>query len=64
MLRTIALYAAIALENAESYKKLNQTVDSLTRNTIAIDPIRENGFSWRTHCAGIAHEIQNPAELC
>src|SRR6185503_18323733 len=31
MLRNIAIYAAIALENAESYKKLNLTVDSLKK---------------------------------
>src|SRR5205814_6379932 len=31
MLRNIAIYAAIALDNAESYKKLNLTVDSLKK---------------------------------
>jgi len=59
MLRTIALYAAIALENAESYKKLNQTVDSLTRTQSQLIQ-SEKMASLGELTAGIAHEIQNP----
>ncbi|HEV8506180.1 MAG TPA: ATP-binding protein [Chitinophagaceae bacterium] len=59
MLRTIALYAAIALENAESYKKLNQTVDSLTKTQSQLIH-SEKMASLGELTAGIAHEIQNP----
>ena len=59
MLRTIALYAAIALENAESYKKLNQTVDSLRRTQSQLIQ-SEKMASLGELTAGIAHEIQNP----
>ena len=59
MLRTIALYAAIALENAESYKKLNQTVDSLTKTQSQLIQ-SEKMASLGELTAGIAHEIQNP----
>jgi C4-dicarboxylate-specific signal transduction histidine kinase len=59
MLRTIAIYAAIALENAESYKKLNQTVDSLRRTQSQLIQ-SEKMASLGELTAGIAHEIQNP----
>jgi len=59
MLRTIALYAAIALENAESYKKLNHIVDSLTRTQSQLIQ-SEKMASLGELTAGIAHEIQNP----
>jgi signal transduction histidine kinase len=59
MLRTIALYAAIALENAESYKKLNQTIDSLRRTQSQLIQ-SEKMASLGELTAGIAHEIQNP----
>ena len=59
MLRTIALYAAIALENAESYKKLNHTVDSLTKTQSQLIQ-SEKMASLGELTAGIAHEIQNP----
>ena len=59
MLRTIAIYAAIALENAESYKKLNLTVDSL-KQTQKLLIQSEKMASLGELTAGIAHEIQNP----
>ncbi|RYF94622.1 MAG: GAF domain-containing protein, partial [Chitinophagaceae bacterium] len=59
MLRNIAVYAAIALENAESFKKLNITLDSL-QNTQKLLIQSEKMASLGELAAGIAHEIQNP----
>lgn len=59
MLRNIAIYTAIAIENAESYEELNQTITSL-QSTQAQLVQSEKMASLGELTAGIAHEIQNP----
>ena len=59
MLRNIAIYTAIALENAEAYEKLNQTVVSLKKTQSQLIQA-EKMASLGELTAGIAHEIQNP----
>lgn len=59
MLRTIAIYAAIGLENAESFKKLNETVNNLKETQKQLIQ-SEKMASLGELTAGIAHEIQNP----
>jgi signal transduction histidine kinase len=59
MLRNIAIYAAIALENADSFETLNQTVVRL-KSTQSQLIQSEKMASLGELTAGIAHEIQNP----
>ncbi len=59
MLRNIAIYTAIALENSESFETLNDTVVRL-KSTQAQLIQSEKMASLGELTAGIAHEIQNP----
>jgi signal transduction histidine kinase len=59
MLRNIAIYAAIALENADSFEKLNHTLNSLKKTQTQLIQA-EKMASLGELTAGIAHEIQNP----
>jgi signal transduction histidine kinase len=59
MLRTIAVYTAIALENAESFQNLQHTLSSLKETQSQLIQ-SEKMASLGELTAGIAHEIQNP----
>src|SRR5206468_9115459 len=59
MLRNIAIYTAIALENADAFQKLNQTLTSLKQTQTQLVQA-EKMASLGELTAGIAHEIQNP----
>jgi signal transduction histidine kinase len=59
MLRNIAVYTAIALENAEAFNSLNQTLTSLKKTQTQLIQA-EKMASLGELTAGIAHEIQNP----
>ncbi len=59
MLRNMANYTAIALDNAESYSRLDQTLTTL-RSAQSQLIHSEKMASLGELTAGIAHEIQNP----
>ena len=59
LLRNLANYAAIALDNASAYRKLNSTLGEL-RSTQQQLVHAEKMASLGELTAGIAHEIQNP----
>jgi signal transduction histidine kinase len=59
ILRNLATYATIALENADAYRRLNDTLDRL-KSTQEQLVIQEKLASLGALTAGIAHEIKNP----
>ena len=59
ILRNLAAYTAIALDNADAYRRLNATLDRL-RATQEQLVVQEKLASLGALTAGIAHEIKNP----
>jgi signal transduction histidine kinase/ligand-binding sensor domain-containing protein len=59
MLRNLATYATIALENADAYRQLNDTLDRLKAMQEQL-VVQEKLASLGALTAGIAHEIKNP----
>ncbi len=59
ILRNLATYATIALENADAYRQLNDTLDRLKSMQEQL-VVQEKLASLGALTAGIAHEIKNP----
>jgi signal transduction histidine kinase len=59
ILRNLATYVVIALENAEAYRQLNSTIQDLKKTQEKL-VTQENLASLGALTAGIAHEIKNP----
>lgn len=59
LLRNLAIYAAIALDNASAYRKLDSTLSELQSTQTQLIQ-SEKMASLGELTAGIAHEIQNP----
>jgi signal transduction histidine kinase/tetratricopeptide (TPR) repeat protein len=59
MVRNIAIYAAIAVENAEAYAELHHTVISLKKTQAQLIQSEKMAFLGEL-TSGIAHEIRNP----
>ncbi len=59
ILRNLATYAAIALDNADAYRRLNATIDELKATQQQL-LTQEKLASLGALTAGIAHEIKNP----
>jgi signal transduction histidine kinase len=55
----VAIYTSIALENADAFNRLNQTLNSLKKTQTQLVQ-SEKMASLGELTAGIAHEIQNP----
>ena len=66
VLRNLATYAAIALDNADAYRKLNSTIEQLNKTLDDLKATQqqlitqEKLASLGALTAGIAHEIKNP----
>ena len=59
MLRNVAVYTSIALDNADAFNTLNQALNSLKKTQTQLVQ-SEKMASLGELTAGIAHEIQNP----
>ena len=59
ILQNLASYSAIAIDNADAYKKLNSALDDLTATQEKLI-VQEKLASLGQLTAGIAHEIKNP----
>ncbi|NNE09177.1 MAG: GAF domain-containing protein, partial [Gemmatimonadetes bacterium] len=59
LLKTMAAYSSVAMDNANAYRKLNSTIDELRQMQQQLVQ-QEKMASLGQLTAGIAHEIKNP----